>query len=264
MLLVILMTGAFPHPTCAEDAPEVRPPPNAHIDGSTQAYTIPKVPDDSSNFMELDEFPEPQVNPTPTAVSAELLERENQPIGAGSKRPERSARSAFSSTSAGKNWWFEGIMSLAAVLMLVGILAYVVRKWLPGARQLDRAGLEILGKTHLSPKQSLAVVKIGRRLVMIGITPDRISSLATIDEPAEVAAMLADFSGAGRTGLQNRFGAWMDRAESDFTQLDEPMTRGMDQEPARYRRAQHQVRGLLGKVKSMTAGGTMTAPTPKT
>ncbi len=79
----------------------------------------------------------------------------------------------------------------------VGILAV---GWL--ARQFLKVGgplvsgapsaVEILSRQTIGPQQQLAVMRFGRRILLVGTTPTGMSTLATIDDPAEVQTIVAE------------------------------------------------------------------------
>lgn len=80
-------------------------------------------------------------------------------------------------------------------LIVVGalvVLAVMMKRWKSGPGGSNRrGGLEILSRQFISNKQSLCVVRFGRRLVCLGITPERISTLAQLDDPDEASEVYA-------------------------------------------------------------------------
>ena len=79
-------------------------------------------------------------------------------------------------------WYRTGIGALAVVLALVAGAYWVVRRWMPSARTVDAGVMKLVGRTGLTPKQSLALVQVGRRYVVVGVSPDRLDSLCEISE----------------------------------------------------------------------------------
>lgn len=81
---------------------------------------------------------------------------------------------------------------LAIVLAVIVVLVIVLRKYLPGVSRLNGNGaINVLASHHLSNKQSLRLIRIGRRIVLVGVTPDRITSVAEITDVEEVAEVVA-------------------------------------------------------------------------
>lgn len=113
----------------------------------------------------------------PERVPAALLKRSNAPPGAGALR--------------GPPWYRSSLVVLAVVLGIILAVSYVVRRYVPAVRTLGDGALKVVQRMPLSSKQSIALVQVGRRMVLIGITPDRVSSLSVIDDPEECAHLRA-------------------------------------------------------------------------
>lgn len=103
----------------------------------------------------------------------------------------------------GPPWYRSGVMALGAVLGLLLLISYVARRYVPAVRALGCGVVKVIQRTPLSSKQSLALVEVGRRLVLVGIAPERISSLAVIDDAEECAHLLARVDrSAGSSGRE--------------------------------------------------------------
>ena len=93
------------------------------------------------------------------------------------------------STSGG---WVQTVIALAIVVVLIFALRLVLRR-LAGGSYRGRAAqpIEVLARTHLASRQQLSLVRLGRRLVLVGSCPTGMSPLAEVTDPAEVAELLA-------------------------------------------------------------------------
>ncbi|MBI5763874.1 MAG: flagellar biosynthetic protein FliO [Planctomycetes bacterium] len=96
-----------------------------------------------------------------------------------------------------------GLRSMDLLWPMVVVLGLIVggtlalRRWTPVAQRISaRGGLQILGRHYLSGKQSLCLVRLGRRVVCIGVTPEHISTLAEIHDPEEIAGLVAGVQAA--------------------------------------------------------------------
>ena len=79
----------------------------------------------------------------------------------------------------------------------VGILAvgWLARQFLKVGGPLSSgatAAVQILSRQTIGPQQQLAVMRFGRRILLVGTTPTGMSTLATLDDPAEVQAIVAE------------------------------------------------------------------------
>jgi len=83
---------------------------------------------------------------------------------------------------------------LIGLLMLGGILwggLYLMKKLMPGGRQLfTTPAMEVLGRSHLDPQRYLALVRVGERVVVVGVSPDGIRPVTEFASPEEVAQIL--------------------------------------------------------------------------
>lgn len=102
------------------------------------------------------------------------------------KLPTFERKLSVSREGADRTWYSNGLAALALVLVSIGILAWLFKRFAPRSKISGGKAIEVISKTYLSSKQSLALVRVGRRAMLIGITPDHINCLATIDEPSEV------------------------------------------------------------------------------
>lgn len=121
------------------------------------------------------------------------------------RRSAKQARLSRESTrlSGARNtpWYRTGIGALAIVLVLVGGATWVVRRWLPTARAGESAVLRVVARTSLSPKHNLALVRLGHRFLLVGVSGDRVNTLCDVNDPDEVAEL------AARTGTLAKLGA---------------------------------------------------------
>ena len=126
---------------------------------------------------------------TTRPADAGRSEIENRPIG---KRPRRSRRAELTAgTTSSSSWWGQSVLALGAVLALIAGGTWAVKKYMPAAVGGNMGqSLEIIGRHHLSPKQSLYLVRVGKRAVLIGASPTEMSPLLEIRDAQEVHTML--------------------------------------------------------------------------
>lgn len=145
--------------------------------------------------------------------------------------------------SAGSPGLIRDLWPLLVVLVLVAAIALFLKKFIPARRLMSGSQvLRIVARTHVTPKQQLMLVKLGRRMVLLGVSPERINTLSTVDDPDQVASLLGEAassqdhssSQAFAESMREEAGAYADPSDEDATSA----TRG-------------QVRGLLEKVRSL-------------
>ncbi len=127
--------------------------------------------------------------------------RHNAVEGTGAAGPAASA-------SPLQSGWLRTTLSLAGVVALIVVLGYASRK-LPGAQRGRRPGLiQVLSRTPLTARQSVYLLRVGPRLVLVGATADRLTRLDVVDD-ANLAAQIA--GDAQRASADSA-----DRAARDF------------------------------------------------
>lgn len=169
-----------------------------------------------------------------------------RPIG---QRAERMARRTIRpATSPEARWYTNGFVALAAVLLLVAVLAWGIKRVAPQGR-LGGTAIHVLSKTYLSSKQSLALVKVGNRVMLLGITPDHITHLTTIDDPIGVDLVAASADSSELSGAQ--FGRLLD-TESTFYETDDNVEEHISSADFRtVRQTRRNLKDLLGRVKTL-------------
>lgn len=83
--------------------------------------------------------------------------------------------------------------ALLFVLVIIFLAAWIVKRAYPGSNLLfgSLPVLQVLGRTHLGPKQTLALVRLDGKLLLLGVTDHAINPVLTIEEPEEVSRLLS-------------------------------------------------------------------------
>ena len=80
--------------------------------------------------------------------------------------------------------------ALGALVIVVGlilVIARLLRRHAPMFQQsLPTDALEILGRRAIDPRQSILLVRIGSRILVVGSSPNGLNSLGQIDDAVEV------------------------------------------------------------------------------
>ena len=72
-----------------------------------------------------------------------------------------------------------------------GCILYLVKRYLPGHRQLfSHPAIEVLGRTHLDQRRYVSLLRVGKRILVLGVSPDEISSLSEITDDAEITTIM--------------------------------------------------------------------------
>ena len=116
------------------------------------------------------------------------------------------------------------------------------------------AGIEVLARNSINPKQSLCLVKLGSRLVLLGVSPQQVSALETISEPEEIALVMGQLERHKPYSISNSFGKLLRRETKNYAggkgaeENAEPLTG--PGHPA-WDQAKGELSTLLNKVKGL-------------
>lgn len=141
---------------------------------------------------------------------------------------------------------------LLLVLAGIALLFWAARKYLPGVRRLTGSrAAEVLARTHLSPRQSINIIKLGRRILVVGQTGEQLSPLGSITDPEEVSELIGLCESAGGGSATSRFRKVFQRMDSEFSAADAEAAAGGDEE---LRRVRGELDSLTEKVRRVSGG----------
>lgn len=159
---------------------------------------------------------------------------------------------------------------LCVVLVVVVGLAWVAKRWMPQSLRNSGSGvLRIIARQSLSAKQSFCVVRFGRRVVLVGVTPEHFTALSEVVDSQESAAIIA----AAESGNPQSFSAIFTRASDEdansvsgteatgFGDGTESATMEADSivRSGELARSRAKVKQLLERVRSLSNGITASA-----
>ena len=114
-------------------------------------------------------------------------------------------------------------LSLAGVIGLIVLMYWGARRMLPqSALGRSSGAIHVLAKTHLSPKQRILLIQVGRRVLVVGDGGSgQLNTLCQIDDPDEAAALIGQIHGetletSGRS-FSSMFGAAKERLDAKGT-----------------------------------------------
>lgn len=185
------------------------------------------------------------------------MDFEKQRIGK-SKKEKASAskdnKQKAGPVTAGAIW--RTVLSLVLVLALIIGGSYWLRRFSPRGKALSQAGgIEIIARNHVNPKQSMCLVKVGPRLLLVGLSPNHMTSLDVIDDPEEVSQVLGHIETDRPHSISNTFGRLFHRESRHYTPEEgdqqELELDSLEEERKPYFQARGELAGLLNKVKGL-------------
>lgn len=185
---------------------------------------------------------------------------ESLPLGRSARSPAPIASDGASSDADGpirktagvSSWWLNTVTALGIVVLLIfGVRAALLRCQ-GGAATVSRSpALEVLTRVSIAPRTHVVMVRLGGRVLVLGESAAGLSTLADVQDPEEVAGLLASIS-VGRPGSASRtfdqLFAALGKGQDDTASIDEL---GGDDEEARRDQARDRLGGLLARMRSI-------------
>lgn len=208
---------------------------------------------------------------TPTGPSAGRAESAADPWASADIAPRMESRplvrgrpaaleTGRDSTPAGSGSWARTTLALGGVVGLILLLAWGYRQVAAHGGRLGFTGrgrhaglIEVISRTALSPRQAVCLVRVGPRLVLLGVSPDAIRTLDVIQDP-ELVAALAGQALRGRAESETAaFASCLEREARGYRRESAPA-----EPPApdarRLAALKEQLAGTLARLRA--AGGT--------
>jgi flagellar biosynthetic protein FliO len=155
----------------------------------------------------------------------------------------------------------ELLWPLLLVLGVIAGAAFVIRKVLPRGNRLGGGGvIDVLASHYLSSKQSLCLVRLGRRAVLLGVTPERITPVAEILQPEELAEIVSAIERKRPTSFTSTFARLCARDPGKRIG-EEPVERQELASNEKLTHAGESVRDLVGRIRELSGTKASAEPT---
>ena len=151
-------------------------------------------------------------------------------------------------------WYRSGLVSLGLVLGVIIFVALGFKRVAKTSRGGGGGVLKVLTRTHLSPKQSIAVVQMGGRLVFVGITPEQISTLRVVEDREEAALLRGELRIGDAQSGGIAFDKHLSREAKELTDGLDVGVEASSGTPNRQSGAKNDLRGLLDRLRDFQGG----------
>lgn len=116
-------------------------------------------------------------------------------------------------------------LALAFVIFVIFVAAAILRKATPAGRLFASLPVvEVMGRTYLAPKQSLALVKISGRVILLGLTEHNVTHLLTISEPDEISQIVSTMAQHRSSSITRNFMHLFTSERKGFSDTDRSQT----------------------------------------
>jgi len=154
-------------------------------------------------------------------------------------------------------------LSLLAVLALIVLCAWLFRRFFPGSQHgRTNSAIEIIARSAISPKQSVCLIRLGRRLLLVGLSPNHMANLSVVDDPEEIALIMGEMEKQMPNSISKTFDRLFHRETQQYDDLpgrteqllqdgDTEVLEYEQDEPRQWRNTRNELSSLLSKVKGL-------------
>ena len=149
--------------------------------------------------------------------------------------------------------WKSLLVLLVVLALIVSATLFLRRSSFFAQRRSSHAGVRILARSSISPKQSLCLVKLGETILLLGLSPNHMAMLHTVEDPDEIAGLLGTLEQHKHDSITNSFSR-MFRHEANSYDDVEPANdyEGViGDRDGQWSRARGELTSLLDKVKGL-------------
>ncbi len=259
--LVALLLTLCPAPLAAQNhAPRVDAMPDLadvarRLAASPERPALPRSPAAPANPA----APAPPADPPTPAVpadpvaSAAIAARESLPLTGIAPAPDAAQSVAATSRDSLSVGWGRTLGAMVLVIGLIFLLRAALRRLTPGSGGAGRLGaaVQVLGRTTLGPRQSVLLLRVGPRILVVADAAGTMRTLAEVTDGQEVADLLADVSRAQAGSATRAFDHLLGRMNSDYEQLDAADLEGADDAEFHTDRARDRLGSLLTRLRNI-------------
>jgi len=151
-------------------------------------------------------------------------------------QPLRSARSAATADHAPTTTVIKPLQgldlsrvggALVAVIVLIFLLRWFGKIFFPAATgKAQSRVVEVVSRSPLAPKQQVMLLRVGKRLLVVGDSSGQLSTLCEISDPDEVASMVGQLReekvSTGAAAFGSFFGRFSRKFEPSEAEMREP------------------------------------------
>ena len=179
----------------------------------------------------------PQGDPTPPQ------DTEQAPLGA----PAAEQRSLGDAQSGG-GWILSTMAALGLVIGLILAARWAVVRF--GGKVIARPSqaVEVLSRTPVAPKNHVLLLRVGRRVLVVGDSSTGLRTLADLDDPEEVAALLQSVESGRPASVSRGFQDLIGRFNREYDARDERAEEGGDDGEVRLDRTRDSLAGLRSRL----------------
>ncbi|MFI4862140.1 MAG: FliO/MopB family protein [Phycisphaerales bacterium JB063] len=203
-----------------------------------------------------DAAPDPadeELSTIPPAVNPEEL------LPLGPSEADAGDRAAARREASGAGWVMNTIVALGVVIALIFVVRWIARRAGVGGgvRVTSSPIVEVLSRTTVAPRNHVVLLRVGSRILVVNDGTSGMRTLATIEDPEEIAGLLQSVQAEAESSMSNSFGKVMSKLSGQWSAAEVAEELGGDDSEAGVDRARGALAGLRSRLAlaSDTRGG---------
>ncbi|MEM7626417.1 MAG: flagellar biosynthetic protein FliO [Planctomycetota bacterium] len=193
----------------------------------------------------------PHQDAAPDAVVQAAIDIEQTPLGAS---PDRmGAGSGLSEPNGG--WVLSTCAALGVVIGLILAARWVYTKMGGKVATRSSPAVEVLSRTTVAPKNHVLLLRVGRRVLVVGDSGSGLRTLANLDDPEEIASVLQSVTSQQPTSVTKSFNGLVARFNGEYEAKSRFAEEGGDDSEIALDRTRDALSGLKSRLKAMSSGG---------
>ncbi len=182
-------------------------------------------------------------------------EREQLPLGTPPPDDDPNTAASAADNDYGDGWALQTAMALGVVIGLIYVVRMVLRRanGMTAGSGSAAAVVEVLARAPVGPRAHVLLLRINERIIVAGQTQAGLNTLATFDDPDEVAGVLATVEAARPTSISSGFNKLLSQFDRGFHGPDARAEGGDDAEHT-VDRARNDVSSLLNRIRTLGSG----------
>jgi len=191
----------------------------------TDAERIARMRDQANQQAQLqqpdpDQFIDPAAGEGAAAGDAALPQYANDalPLGASEGGLLEEAGTQTSSSALGGNWMLSTLAALGVVIGLVYGIRWLLRRGGVGTKAAPQGSVvEVLSRTTVAPRSHVLLMRIGSRILIVNDSTAGMRTLATVEDPEEVADLLGALDASKANSLSQNFSGVMKKLSGQWS-----------------------------------------------
>ncbi|UCG33024.1 MAG: flagellar biosynthetic protein FliO [Phycisphaerales bacterium] len=152
-------------------------------------------------------------------------------------------------------WYVTGVVSLGLVLGLIFLLGYLVRRFILPKVRMGGRDLEVLARTYVGNKQSVALIRAGRRVLVVGVTASRVNLLTCLDDSLEAAHLIGGAAADKSGSISSQFARRLEDEAQQYANTEAHEASGREKRPEVVTQTRRQLQAAIDRMRGFGRAG---------